>query len=66
MDYINVKTKSDESIKIDYSYSNDIELKRYLDDVSYMVYGVSYNDIEFLNGNKTDFSKNNCLIINPH
>ena len=65
MDYTNKKTNIDKSIKIDYTYSNDIQLIRYLDDLSYMIYGVSYNDIKFLNGNKTDFSKTNVL-INPY
>lgn len=65
MDYTNKKNNIDKSIKIDYTYSNDIQLTRYLDDLSYMIYGVSYNDIQFLNGNKTDFSKTNVL-INPY
>ena len=65
MDYTNKKNNIDKSIKIDYTYSNDIQLTRYLDDLSYMIYGVSYNDIKFLNGNKTDFSKTNVL-INPY
>ena len=59
------KKSINESIKVDYTYSNDIQLTRYLDDLSYMIYGVSYNDIKFLNGNRTDFSRNNVL-INPY
>lgn len=67
MDYTNKKTNNsfDKTIKIDYEYKNDTELSRYLDDLSYMIYGVSHLELSFLNGNKTDFSKTNIL-INPN
>lgn len=58
--YIN----NDDNITIKYTYENDTNLNRYLDDLAYLMYGVGYYDLTFLNGNPTDFSKNNVLINN--
>ena len=50
MDYTIKNKNIGKSIKINYTYSSNTELAKYLDDLSYMIYGVSYNDIKFLNG----------------
>ena len=55
---------NDDNIRIKYTYENDINLNRYLDDLSYLLYGVGYYELTFLNGNPTDFSKSNILINN--
>jgi len=51
-------------LKIDFNYSTNAELQEYLDDLSLMLYGVSYYNLYFLNKNPYDFSSGNCLIIN--
>ena len=51
------------NMKITYSYKNELELLEYLDDISEMLYGVRHRMIHFINGNKLDFSTENCQII---
>ncbi len=45
-----------------YKYTNEEELYKYLNKVSYAIYGVDYFSLTFLNGNKYDFKPTNILI----
>ena len=62
---INSTKKDKNSISvINYEYVNKNDLLEYLDNIANMLYGVSYHQLQFLNGNDKDFTKSNIL-INP-
>ncbi len=45
-----------------FNYETKEELYRYLNRVSYAIYGADHNSLLFLNGNRYDFSNGNVLI----
>jgi hypothetical protein len=45
-----------------FNYQTKEEKYRYLNQVAYALYGVCYNSLTFLNGNKLDFKPNNILV----
>jgi len=47
---------------LSFNFQDTKELYRYLNKISYAIYGVDYNSITFLNGNVYDFKPNNILI----
>jgi len=50
-----------ESTTIQFKYDDKKELYRYLDSISYALYGYSYNELIFLNNNRMDFTPTNVL-----
>jgi len=49
-------------MSFNYNYQTQEELYKYLNKLSYAIYGTDYNSLTFLNGNKQDFSYNNILV----
>lgn len=47
---------------LSFNFENKQELYRYLNKISYAIYGVDYASITFLNGNVYDFKSSNILI----
>lgn len=44
------------------SFDNDKDLYEYLDDISYALYGCSYNSLHFLDKNPYNFLTSNVLV----
>jgi len=47
---------------LSFNFEDTKELYRYLNKISYAIYGTDYNSLTFLNGNVYDFKTSNILI----